>query len=232
MNLQDHDKRARSAIFSRLRGASAGKPVETPDVAAYFRERAQPAAGESRRERFMRNASNWRAEIVECGEAEWPARLADVIARKNLQRIAVGRNTSIGWTLSAMLPAERLFWYEQDLAEVKAELFNHIDAGITTTIGGVAETGSLLLWPTPAEPRTLSLIPPLHIALLFEDQIHETLFDAMREHQWAQRMPTNLLLVTGPSKTADIQRMLVYGAHGPKELVILLVSRKAQEAAL
>jgi L-lactate dehydrogenase complex protein LldG len=66
----------------------------------------------------------------------------------------------------------------------------------------------------------------VHIALLFEDQIVETLHEAMMQNRWAERMPTNLLMITGPSKTADIQRMLVYGAHGPKELVIVLVSRK------
>ena len=45
----------------------------------------------------------------------------------------------------------------------------------------------------------------------------------MRQQDWAAGLPTNALLVTGPSKTADIQRLLVYGAHGPRELVILLL---------
>lgn len=223
--------KARDNILSRLRSAPVGKLVGAPDIAAYYRDRPQPKADESRRERFIRNASFWRAEIVQATESDWPGKLVQVIEQKKLGKLLVGRNTTIGWTLSALLPPEQLYWYERDLAEIKAELFDHVDAGISTTIGGVAETGSLLLWPTPAEPRTLSLIPPVHIALLFEDQIVETLHEAMMQNQWAERMPTNLLMITGPSKTADIQRMLVYGAHGPKELVIVLVSRNTGESA-
>lgn len=218
--------KARENILSRLRSAPAGKLVGAPDIAAYYRDRPQPKVEESRRERFIRNATSWRAEIVEASESDWPSKLVHVIEQKQLGKLLVGRNTAIGWTLSALLPPDQLYWYERDLGEIKSDLFDHVDAGISTTIGGVAETGSLLLWPTPAEPRTLSLIPPVHIALLFEDQIVETLHEAMMQNQWAERMPTNLLMITGPSKTADIQRMLVYGAHGPKELVIVLVSRQ------
>lgn len=225
-----NSSKARENILSRLRSAPAGKIVGAPDIAAYYRDRPQPklidGAEESRRERFIRNATSWRAEIVEASESDWPSKLVQVIEQKRLGKLLVGRNTTIGWTLSALLPPDKLYWYERDLAEIKSDLFDHVDAGISTTLGGVAETGSLLLWPTPAEPRTLSLIPPVHIALLFEDQIVETLHEAMMQNQWAERMPTNLLMITGPSKTADIQRMLVYGAHGPKELVIVLASRK------
>ncbi|WP_411887440.1 LutC/YkgG family protein [Hydrocarboniphaga effusa] len=219
--------KARDNILSRLRSAEPGKLVGAPDIASYYRDRPQPKAEESRRERFIRNATSWRAEIVEASESDWPGKLVQVIEHKRLGKLLVGRNTTIGWTLSALLPPEQLYWYERDLAEIKSDLFDHVDAGISTTLGGVAETGSLLLWPTPAEPRTLSLIPPVHIALLFEDQIVETLHEAMMQNRWSERMPTNLLMITGPSKTADIQRMLVYGAHGPKELVIVLVSRQA-----
>jgi L-lactate dehydrogenase complex protein LldG len=98
-----------------------------------------------------------------------------------------------------------------------------LGAVVTTTRGGIAETGSLILWPDRNEPRTLSLVPPLHIAVLDAAHLHETLHGAMRAQAWANDLPTNALLVTGPSKTADIQRLLVYGAHGPKQLVILLL---------
>ena len=83
---------------------------------------------------------------------------------------------------------------------------------------------ALALWPTPQEPRLMSLVPPFHIALLKASEVHDNLFAVMRAHDWAGRLPTNALLVSGPSKTADIQQTLAYGAHGPKELLVLILA--------
>ena len=68
----------------------------------------------------------------------------------------------------------------------------------------------------------MSLAPPIHIVLLDSHTIHATLFEAMQTERWAAGLPTNALLISSPSKTADIQQTLAYGAHGPKELVVLL----------
>ena len=103
------------------------------------------------------------------------------------------------------------------------DLLFGIDASITTTRGGIAETGSLILWTTPNEPRLMSLIPPIHIAVLHADTIYNTFWEVVNTEQWNSGMPTNALLISGPSKTADIEQTLVYGVHGCKELVVLLI---------
>ena len=69
----------------------------------------------------------------------------------------------------------------------------------------------------------MSLVPSVHFVLLDERNIHADFFDAMTAEGWTTGMPTNALLISGPSKTADIQQTLAYGAHGPKELVLLLL---------
>ncbi|HJU38919.1 MAG TPA: LUD domain-containing protein [Tahibacter sp.] len=143
-------------------------------------------------------------------------------------RDRVTQGTPLADALAAADVASHLHWYDETIDTFKPTLFERIDAGITTTRGGIAETGSLIVWPDANEPRTLSLVPPLHIAVLHADALHETLHAAMRAQHWAARLPTNALLVTGPSKTADIQRLLVYGAHGPRQLVILLVHAEAR----
>ena len=73
----------------------------------------------------------------------------------------------------------------------------------------------------------MSLVPPVHIVLLNASTIHNTFYEAMTAEGWADGLPTNALLISGPSKTADIQVTLAYGAHGPKELVVLLIGDEA-----
>ncbi|WP_247893660.1 LutC/YkgG family protein [Azospirillum endophyticum] len=120
-------------------------------------------------------------------------------------------------------PAPTLIPYDRPLEDLKPQLFESIEAGLTATRGAIAETGSLILWPTAEEPRTLSLVPHIHIALLRTDALYDTFLQAMRDQGWAQAMPTNVLLVSGPSKTADIEQTLAYGVHGPKRLIVLVV---------
>ncbi|CAN4280516.1 lactate utilization protein C [Pseudoxanthomonas sp. LjRoot125] len=213
--------RARSAILSRLRAA---EPVAlaAPDVAGHYAE-AEAFPRDAWRTRFIAQARGWRAEVVETDAHGWPAALAGILAAKGVRRLMAGRDTSIADALQANDLGVALDWYDAPIETLKPVLFDTIDAGITTTLGGIAETGSLILWPDAREPRTLSLLPPLHIAVLREETLQPTLHAAMRQQDWAAGLPTNALLVTGPSKTADIQRLLVYGAHGPRELVILLL---------
>jgi L-lactate dehydrogenase complex protein LldG len=54
------------------------------------------------------------------------------------------------------------------------------------------------------------------------DTLHSDFYSAITAEGWTQGLPTNALLISGPSKTADIQQTLAYGAHGPRELVLLL----------
>jgi L-lactate dehydrogenase complex protein LldG len=68
----------------------------------------------------------------------------------------------------------------------------------------------------------MSLVPSVHFVLLDADKIYADLNAAMTAEAWSGALPTNALLICGPSKTADIQQTLAYGAHGPRELVVLL----------
>ena len=112
----------------------------------------------------------------------------------------------------------------QPIETWKHDLFNQVEAAFTSTFGGIAETGSLILMPNSDEPRLMSLVPPIHIALLDTSKLYSTFAEAMQTQGWVQHgMPTNALLISGPSKSADIEQTLAYGVHGPKELVVILV---------
>ena len=63
----------------------------------------------------------------------------------------------------------------------------------------------------------------MHIALLEADRLYENFAELIEQENWAQGMPTNALLISGPSKTADIEQTLAYGIHGPKQLLTLIL---------
>ncbi|KIK88160.1 lactate utilization protein [Pseudomonas sp. W15Feb9B] len=159
--------------------------------------------------------------------ADWPALLAQLLRDRQLPSLLIAPTTPHGqrisqhWANNPDLPT--LKSYNRPMEEWKAELFNDTPASLTGTLGAIAATGSLILWPTREEPRLMSLVPPVHFALLKASEIRDNFYQVQQEFEWAQGMPTNALLVSGPSKTADIEQVLAYGAHGPKDLVVLIL---------
>ncbi len=101
-----------------------------------------------------------------------------------------------------------------------------VAAGITDCLAAVAETGSLVLASGPSAGRNAWLVPPLHIALLRTSQILPDLIDAMpllARNESSRRLPAAVVFVSGPSKTADIEGILITGVHGPGAVHILLI---------
>ena len=115
-----------------------------------------------------------------------------------------------------------LHTYSATIEEQKEEVFS-VDCGITTTYGGVADTGSVILVPNAKEPRLLSLAPPIHLAILEVERIFPTLGAFLKRGDFQNHTPSNLVFVTGPSRTADIELTLTVGVHGPKVELVALV---------
>ena len=166
-------------------------------------------------------------EIHLSTEQDWPTLLARLLHNRQLPSLLIAPTTPHGqrvtahWAQNPGLPTLKA--YDRPVEAWKAELFNNTPASLTSTLGAIAATGSLILWPTREEPRLMSLVPPVHFALLKASQIRDNFYQVQREFNWAAGMPTNALLVSGPSKTADIEQVLAYGAHGPKDLVVLIL---------
>lgn len=101
------------------------------------------------------------------------------------------------------------------------------DVGVSEAQWGIAETGTLCLVSSTERNREVSLVPPLHVAILDADGILSHLGDALRAARGSSgaEPPPLITLVTGPSRTADIELSLVIGVHGPQVLHVLLIER-------
>jgi len=98
--------------------------------------------------------------------------------------------------------------------------------GVSRALAGVAETGTLLLRSGPDSPTTLNFLPATHIVVLRAEEVvggFEDAWDRLRAERPDGAVPRTVNLVTGPSRTADIEQTLQLGAHGPMDLHILVV---------
>lgn len=212
--------RARTAIFQRLRGAPAAGTVPPRDTAVM---RARQWSHEEKIERFTTLLQAVYAEVHRTTSAGWVQTLSQVLARHAVRNVMYAADTDLGEALEAHDGLPERIRYAASIEEFKPALFGDVDAAVTTARAGIAETGTLVLWPTPQEPRLMSLVPPVHVAVLRAEHLYHTFYEVVSEEGWAAGMPTNALLISGPSKTADIEQTLAYGVHGPKALIVLLV---------
>lgn len=209
---------ARDNILARLRAAPV---IPAPQPAPrYFSPRDDEAALIARFSEAMRAAHG---EIHLTDAETWPTLLLRLAQEKGVKTLLLGENTIHGQRLSDLHPDTlRLLCYDRPVSAWKFELFNAVDAGFTAARSAIADTGSLVLWPDTSEPRLMSLVPPIHFVLLDAATIQPSLSSVMASEAWSSCLPTNALLISGPSKTADIQQTMAYGAHGPRELIILI----------
>jgi L-lactate dehydrogenase complex protein LldG len=94
-------------------------------------------------------------------------------------------------------------------------------AGVSRAIYGLADTGSVVLAASPDEPRQRHLLPDVHVSLLPEDRILPGLAELFAEV--GADLPSALTIVSGPSRSADIEQRLVVGVHGPGEVHVVLL---------
>ncbi|HWI62989.1 MAG TPA: lactate utilization protein [Symbiobacteriaceae bacterium] len=100
-------------------------------------------------------------------------------------------------------------------------------AGVTTADWAVAETGTLVLLSGAGRPRVTNVLPPLHVAVVPVKRLRAdmaALFRELATLAGGKGMPSGLHLVTGPSRSADIEDVLVRKVHGPGEVIVILVS--------
>ncbi|WCT12254.1 LutC/YkgG family protein [Mucilaginibacter jinjuensis] len=121
--------------------------------------------------------------------------------------------------LQAVLERYEYPYYETD------KDFEQSEVGFTLCEALIARNGSILISNADMAGRRLSIYPPIHIVLAYTSQLVVDLKDGFNiiKQKYGAAIPSMLSVVTGPSRTADIEKTLVLGAHGPKELFVFLL---------
>jgi L-lactate dehydrogenase complex protein LldG len=155
-------------------------------------------------------------------------KVLELVSTKSARQALLGR----GAVLDRLALAERLPIHGVQTALVDALSGNEVrttffaaDIGISGVAYLIAETGTVVVRTAADEPRSLSLLPPVHIAVAERSQLLPDLFDvfAILEGERAGNLPSCVTLITGPSKTGDIELKLVTGVHGPGEVHVVLI---------
>lgn len=166
---------------------------------------------------FVRNVEKEFGSVTRVADLEAvPGAVADYLAAQNLP----------GALVMAPHPQLReIPWSARPLLDIREGRAQGTDAvSLQHGFAGIAETGTLMLPSSPERPVTLNLLADTEIAVLRASAIvgaYEDAWDRLRAELGG--MPRNVMLVTGPSRSADIEQTLELGAHGPRRLHIVLV---------
>jgi L-lactate dehydrogenase complex protein LldG len=218
---------ARDEILNSLRAAIAKqRPFESTDTNE--RTPLQPVArigdDEDLRARFIAEVERVKG-VVHLAESDADARriLRELLTQKDVHRVTM-------WDADE-LPLEHVdaLVAEMNIERVQGEddVVATADAGITGADWAIAATGTLVLSSGSGKPRMASLLPPIHVAIVTTDQLVPRLEDYIAG-QRADKLSTfrtssNVTLITGCSRTSDIEMQTVFGVHGPLELHIILI---------
>ncbi len=171
---------------------------------------------------FVLQAKKVGASVYQTDEATLPGQiLADLVASHNISTVVFSDHSDLA---PVRVLAEGLGL--EVLSNVPAESV-HADLAITIADAAIAGTGSIVQDSAAAGSRSVSLLCQYHLALVPTVSIVATPADVLRQRKSAADMPPNLVIITGPSRTGDIEQILTIGAHGPLELHLVLIDAGA-----
>ena len=205
---------AREHILHRVRTALGRSPGDPPVGIPPVRLRVPKVEREQRiREMLLR---------VE-GLAGRTARTRDplsVVAEQVAGKTAVASNSPLlaKWGITGLPGVRSGITDREELRDLCAV----VDVGITCADFALADTGTLVLMASPEEARLISLLPPVHLAVVPADRILSGLDELFTIAPRPADTTSSMVLITGPSRTADIELILVRGVHGPGKITVIV----------
>ena len=174
-------------------------------VATQPSQAGTPIVTQKLEDQFAEEFTALGGKVVRVKQKELPAKLMEFLSARAVDRVYVD-DVGAGFIPPAMqirLPDP------------------HVRMGVTGALMGIADTGSLVLVGKPGHPLTASLLPEIHVAILKTSALVPGLADALRSHEIPEASAA--VIISGPSRTADIEMTLTIGVHGPGELYVFLI---------
>ena len=163
-------------------------------------------------------------------DAQATARVLELLAERGVGRVLAWddqwlRPAGLGTSLRDAGIAVEPCWLPQEGPERTARLkaLDDVVVGITTAHGALADTGSIVVVSGPGRGRIASLLPPVHIAVIGAEQLSPTLSTYLGANPAIADVGSNVVAITGPSRTGDIEGTLVLGVHGPGDLHVIVI---------
>jgi L-lactate dehydrogenase complex protein LldG len=205
---------AREEILGRVRSALRSGRIPSapsPPPPAFSLEAAPPEAW---RDRFVEELKALSVTVhVEPSEAAVRARVRSLVEGR---RVRAWSRAALPYGIGDDLASDALAGAAERRAIAAA------DVGLTGVDAAVAETGSLVLVSTADQPRSASLVTPHHVAVVRRGEIVPTLGAALSKLRGSIPAASAINVITGPSRTADIELQLTLGVHGPGALVVVV----------
>lgn len=213
---------SREQLLGRIRAALAAGPAPAPPAPDWAAPVHPPLPAADPAITFAENFQRIGGEFFYC---ENLALLSIKLRAWLAERLPAGQKFYV-WepALQALLRAAKVP-FEAGEADFRAQAA----VGLTSCEALVARTGSIVVAPATASGRRLSIYPDQHLVLARPSQVVPEIGDALRAVQarYGSQLPSMLSLTTGPSRTADIEKTLVLGAHGPRRLSLFLLEDDA-----
>jgi L-lactate dehydrogenase complex protein LldG len=174
-------------------------------------------------ELFAKRATEMKMKLATVSADELMSGLIAFLRESNCKKIAVSispllERLNIATALRAA-GFDTQTWDELTLDQV----YDGYDCAVTDVAWAVAETGSLVIRPDAGQGRGLSLVPIIHVAIVEPRNLVPDLVDLMEKLSHDPTARSNIILITGPSKTADIEMNVVTGVHGPNIVKVFLL---------
>ena len=169
---------------------------------------------ESLTRRFETELNALSGSFIACPEGELPVHILALLRERGITEVATWETGHLPFGLVESL--------QRDGIRIRYGSHPEIRAGITGAVAGVAETGSIVITSGVGRPLTTSLFPEIHIAILDEKDIYENLPQVLNLQE--VREASCAALISGPSRTADIEMALTIGVHGPGDVHVFCIS--------